>query len=227
MSVQHQCSTHPPPLENKQEHLTKEMEQSTQVEHLGSPKAGISKPSHHHRSECTGPHKAQVNGSSLVVIIAQLHSTEQDHVTHNPKEGEPLKQLHQQDEDDDLELFAGLLGMFLRQPPARARGHGGPTQLVVPPFHGGPTQLMVVPPLFRQPLEVHCHHTACLVIWLPGWLNVSREYNNRERTLGRSAFLLRRGVTVESRAGIIHLSVSGSGTGMGVSVIKVSALGAL
>lgn len=70
------------------------MKKRTQVEHLGPSQAGICEPANQNRSEGTGPYKAQVDGCSQVVTVAQFHSAEENHVAHNPKESESFTQLH-------------------------------------------------------------------------------------------------------------------------------------
>lgn len=88
--------------------LTKEMKESTQVEHFGPSQAGFCKPPSQNRGQGAGSNKAQVDCRSQVVIVAQLHSAEDNHVAYNPKESESFTKLHKQYTDDNLELLSGL-----------------------------------------------------------------------------------------------------------------------
>lgn len=132
--------------------LTKEMKESTQVEHLGPPQAGFCKPANQNRGQGAGPHKAQVDCRSQVVIIAQLHRAEENHVAYNPKESESFKQLNKQHTDDNLELLARLLRWSL----LRTRGPGESTSTAS---------------ALRQSLRVPCHHPTWPASWLLGWLS--------------------------------------------------------
>lgn len=85
------------------------MKESTQVEHLGFSQAGFCKPSDQNRGQGAGSYKAQIDCRSQVIVIAQFHSAEKNHVAHNPKKSESFTQLHKQYTDDNLELLARLL----------------------------------------------------------------------------------------------------------------------
>ncbi len=123
------------------------MKESTHVEHLGPSQAGFCKPPDQNRGQGAGSHEAQVDCRSQVVIIAQLHCAEEDHVAYNPKESESFTQLYKQHADDNLKLLAGL--------PCRSlvwmRGPGESTQLASAP---------------RQGLKVPCQHTTWPASWL-------------------------------------------------------------
>lgn len=131
------------------------MKESTHVEHLGPSQAGFCKPPDQNRGQGAGSYKTQVDCGSQVVIIAQLHCAEENHVAYNPKESESFTQLHKQNTDDNLELLAGLPWRSLVWP----RGPGESTQLAS---------------ALWQCVKVPCHHTTwpasrllgCLVVWM-------------------------------------------------------------
>lgn len=82
------------------------MKNCTQVKHLGPSQEGFSKPPNQYRRQCAGSHKAKIDSRSHAVTVAQLHSAEENHVAHNPKECESLTQLHKQHANNDLDLLA-------------------------------------------------------------------------------------------------------------------------
>lgn len=84
------------------------MKERTQIEHLGPSQAGFCEPPNQDRGQSAGSDKAQVDSRSQVVIVAELHGAEKNHVAYDAKESESFTQLHQQNTDDDLELLAGL-----------------------------------------------------------------------------------------------------------------------
>lgn len=127
------------------------MKESTQVKHLGPSQAGLCKPPDQNRGQGAGSYEAKVDCRSQVVIIAELHSAEENCVAYNPKESESLKQLHQQHTDDNLELLAGLPWWW--RSTVRTGGLGESTRLAS---------------ALWQSLEVSCHHTTWPASWLLG-----------------------------------------------------------
>jgi len=144
--------------------LTNEMQEGTHVEHLSPPQVGLRKPANQHRGEGADPHEAQVHRGCQVVAVAQLHRAEEDHVADDAEEGEPLTQLHQENTDDRLELFAGLpwfvAGVVMDGPPVPGTGGLGEPSLVL-------VLVLVVGTLWQPLWRVSCHHTLRLV-WRAG-----------------------------------------------------------
>lgn len=69
----------------------------------------LSKPSHKNRCKYAGSHKACVHHGCLVTAVSQLDGAEKDHIANNPKEGEPLKKLHEKYTNNHLQLLTSLV----------------------------------------------------------------------------------------------------------------------
>ena len=129
--------------------LTKEMKEGTEVEHLSPPQVGFCKPTDQHRGEGADSYEAQVHGGSQVVPVAQLHRAEDHHIADDAEKGEPLAQLHEENADDCLELFAGLA-------PSVVVPDGSPV-----PLSGGfrePSLVLVLATLWQPLRLVSCRH---------------------------------------------------------------------
>ncbi len=157
------------------------MKEGTHVEHLGPSQAGFCKPSNQNRGQGAGSYKAQIDCCSQVVVIAQFHSTEENHVAYNPKKSESFTKLHKQYTDDNLELLAGLPWRSL----ILTRSPGESAYLVS---------------ALWQSLKVPFHHPTRLESWL---LSECRQYG----TTQSSEYPLRIG-PAEARGGIPHFGAT-------------------
>lgn len=84
------------------------MKECTKTEDCCPSQARLSKPSHKNRCKYAGSHKARVHHGCLVTAVSQLDGAEKDHIANNPKEGEPLKKLHEEHTNDHLQLLTWL-----------------------------------------------------------------------------------------------------------------------
>lgn len=89
--------------------LTEEMKECTKTENCCPSQKRLSKPSHKNRCKYAGSHKACVHHGCLVTAVSQLDGAEKDHIANNPKEGEPLKKLHEKYTNNHLQLLTSLV----------------------------------------------------------------------------------------------------------------------
>lgn len=88
--------------------LTEEMKKGTKIENCCPSQTRLSKPSHKNRCKYAGSYKACIHHGCLVTAVSQLDGAEKDHIANNPKEGEPLKKLHEEYTNNHLQLLTCL-----------------------------------------------------------------------------------------------------------------------